>query len=145
MGDENTKEIIASLARQFYGLGWFPGSGGSLTIRESPDRIFIAPSGVQKERIKAEDIFILDRNAEVIERPPLKRNLRPSQCTPLFMVAYNGNKKYISNLLTQIPSPQRTMDHIYIPTCEMWWESYKTCQLFGANPIARSPPFKSKS
>ena len=93
---ENTKEIIASLARQFYGLGWFPGSGGSLTIRQSPDRIFIAPSGVQKERIKANDIFILDRNAQVIERPPQERNLRPSQCTPLFMVAYNGNtKKYL--------------------------------------------------
>ena len=74
----------------------FPGSGGSLTIRESPDRIFIAPSGVQKERIKAEDVFIIDRNAEVIQRPPGSksdggRNLRPSQCTPLFMVAYNGN------------------------------------------------------
>ena len=69
----------------------FPGSGGSLTIRESPDRIFIAPSGVQKERIKAEDVFIIDRNAEVIQRPPGNRNLRPSQCTPLFMVAYNGN------------------------------------------------------
>ena len=65
--EESSKEIIASLARQFYTLGWFPGSGGSLTIRESPDRIFIAPSGVQKERIKAEDVFIIDRNAEVIQ------------------------------------------------------------------------------
>lgn len=90
--DEDSTEIIASLARQFYGMGWFPGSGGSLTIRESPDRIFIAPSGVQKERIKASDVFIIDRNAEVIHRPPHK-NLRPSQCTPLFMVAYNGNKR----------------------------------------------------
>ena len=94
--ESESKEIIASLARQFYTLGWFPGSGGSLTIRESPDRIFIAPSGVQKERIKAEDVFIIDRNAEVIQRPPGSksdggRNLRPSQCTPLFMVAYNGN------------------------------------------------------
>ena len=80
------------MARQFYTLGWFPGSGGSLTIRESPDKIFIAPSGVQKERIKASDIFIIDRNAKVIERPLQKSgvNLRPSQCTPLFMVAYNG-------------------------------------------------------
>lgn len=90
--EESPKEIIASLARQFYSMGWFPGSGGSLTIRESPDRIFIAPSGVQKERIKAEDVFIIDRNAEVIERPPLERNLRPSQCTPLFMVAYNAGE-----------------------------------------------------
>ena len=65
--ESESKEIIASLARQFYTLGWFPGSGGSLTIRESPDRIFIAPSGVQKERIKAEDVFIIDRNAEVIQ------------------------------------------------------------------------------
>ena len=92
--EENTKEIIATLARQFYGLGWFPGSGGSLTVRENPDRIFIAPSGVQKERIKAEDIFILNAKAQVVERPPLD-HLRPSQCTPLFMVAYNGNNYFV--------------------------------------------------
>ena len=91
---QSFQEIIADLARQFYNMGWFPGSGGSLTIKESADRIFIAPSGVQKERIKAEDIFIIDRNAHVIERPPLDRNLRPSQCTPLFMVAYKGNKRF---------------------------------------------------
>ena len=92
--EENTKEVIATLAQQFYGLGWFPGSGGSLTIRENPDRIFIAPSGVQKERIKAEDIFILNAKAQVVERPPLD-HLRPSQCTPLFMVAYNGNNYFV--------------------------------------------------
>jgi ribulose-5-phosphate 4-epimerase/fuculose-1-phosphate aldolase len=91
---EAPKQIIASLARQFYAKGWFPGSGGSLTIRKSPDCIYIAPSGVQKELIEPEDIFIIDRNAEVIERPDNDK-LRPSQCTPLFMVAFNGNSQFL--------------------------------------------------
>ncbi len=105
--EENPKELIAELARLFYAKvrvqikwnittlfcclqGWFPGSGGSLTMRTGEDKIYIAPSGVQKERIKPEDIFIINRHAEVVERPLNRPELKPSQCTPLFMTAYNG-------------------------------------------------------
>jgi hypothetical protein len=31
---EDCKQLVADLAIQFYNLGWFPGSGGSLTIRK---------------------------------------------------------------------------------------------------------------
>ena len=90
MTEENLKEIIANLARDFYAQGWFPGSGGSLSIRESPDRIYITPSGVQKERLEPEDIFIVNSKGEVIDGPDPKRNLKPSQTTPLYITTYKG-------------------------------------------------------
>jgi hypothetical protein len=38
MDDINYKKLVADLAVQFYDQGWFPGSGGSLTIRKGKKR-----------------------------------------------------------------------------------------------------------
>jgi ribulose-5-phosphate 4-epimerase/fuculose-1-phosphate aldolase len=40
-----------------YNLGWVTGTGGGISIKLD-DEIYIAPSGVQKERIQIDDIFI---------------------------------------------------------------------------------------
>src|SRR5688572_9073812 len=53
------------------------------------NEIYIAASGVQKERIKPEDIFVMDTEENELYQPPPYKNLRPSQCTPLFFNAYN--------------------------------------------------------
>lgn len=51
-------------------------------------QIYIAPSGVQKERICPEDIFVQDIAGQDLELPPPEKKLKKSQCTPLFMCAY---------------------------------------------------------
>jgi len=79
--------LIASLCRQFYTLGWVSGTGGGISVRQN-DRIYIAPSGVQKERIKSEDMFVLNIDGETLESPPHEKNLKKSECTPLFMNAF---------------------------------------------------------
>jgi hypothetical protein len=38
MDDIDCKKLVADLAVQFYDQGWFPGSGGSLTIRKGKKR-----------------------------------------------------------------------------------------------------------
>lgn len=57
------------------------------------DKIFIAPSGVQKELIQPQDIFVLQfptpkypPSARAYVRRPL--DLKPSACTPLFLAAF---------------------------------------------------------
>lgn len=50
-------------------------------------KYYVAPSGVQKERIKPEDLFVLDSDSNVLETPAQK-TLKPSECTPLFMNAF---------------------------------------------------------
>ncbi|KAI9227391.1 MAG: putative methylthioribulose-1-phosphate dehydratase [Piptocephalis tieghemiana] len=81
--------LIPELLQQFYSLGWVTGTGGGISLKYD-GHIYIAPSGVQKERVKAEDLFILpdseDPKVQPIYSPP--QPLRPSQCTPLFFNAY---------------------------------------------------------
>ena len=51
------------------------------------DHIYIAPSGVQKERLQPRDMFVLNYNTRTyICRPA---SLKPSACTPLFLAAFD--------------------------------------------------------
>lgn len=56
------------LCSLFYRLGWASGTGGSISIRQG-DNIFMAPSGVQKERMLPRDIFVIDMQGRVKEAP----------------------------------------------------------------------------
>jgi methylthioribulose-1-phosphate dehydratase len=82
---QQTRELVCELCRNFYSLGWASGTGGGISIKEG-GKIYMAPSGVQKERLKPEDIFVLDERGETIEEPG--RGLKLSQCSPLFLHAY---------------------------------------------------------
>lgn len=82
--------LICELCRQFYDLGWVSGTGGGISIRDA-EGIHMAPSGVQKERIAPEDVYLLD--AQDLEscrvlRAPATASLRVSECQPLFYNAY---------------------------------------------------------
>ncbi|HEY5038135.1 MAG TPA: methylthioribulose 1-phosphate dehydratase [bacterium] len=79
------RELVCELCRNFYQLGWASGTGGGISIKEG-GRIYMAPSGVQKERLSPKDIFVLNPEGEVIEEPG--NGLKLSQCAPLFMHAY---------------------------------------------------------
>jgi len=89
---EAVKSLIAQLCEAFYKVGWATGTGGGVSIR-IPDpstedwRVYVAPSGLQKEDLIGEDIFCLDMDRNVIEAPKTP-GLRQSACTPLWYVVY---------------------------------------------------------
>ncbi|KAI9206901.1 class II aldolase/adducin N-terminal, partial [Polychytrium aggregatum] len=90
---EHPANLIPELCRLFYTLGWVTGTGqvpfrGGITIRHN-DYIYIAPSGVQKERIKATDLYVVAPNRDILRSPPPEKGWKPSQCTPLFFNAYD--------------------------------------------------------
>ncbi|XP_004348773.1 hypothetical protein CAOG_02023 [Capsaspora owczarzaki ATCC 30864] len=87
LGPEHPRNLIPELCSLFYHQGWVTGTGGGITIRDS-EHIYIAPSGVQKERMQPDDLFVCDRDGNDIECPAIERGLRKSQCTPLFFNAY---------------------------------------------------------
>ncbi|KAK6440211.1 Methylthioribulose-1-phosphate dehydratase [Oleoguttula sp. CCFEE 5521] len=61
--------LICSLCRQFYGHGWVTGTGGGVSIRHDK-HIFLAPSGVEKELMQPDNIFVMDyASREYIRRP----------------------------------------------------------------------------
>lgn len=84
---EHPRLLIPELCKQFYNLGWVTGTGGGISIKHE-DRIYIAPSGVQKERIRSDELFVQDIGGNDLELPPKEKKLKKSQCTPLFMCAY---------------------------------------------------------
>lgn len=85
--------LICELCRQFYALGWVSGTGGGISIRDA-EGIHMAPSGVQKERIEPEDVFLLDpadlEHCRVLRHPTSSSgaSLKVSECQPLFYNAY---------------------------------------------------------
>ncbi|KAI4456271.1 methylthioribulose-1-phosphate dehydratase [Holotrichia oblita] len=86
---EHPRNLIPELCKQFYVLGWVTGTGGGISIKHE-DKIYIAPSGVQKERIQPDDIFVQNIEGRDLELPPPEKKLKKSQCTPLFMCAYTA-------------------------------------------------------
>lgn len=83
---DHPANLICELCKMFYNNGWVTGTGGGISIKRSDD-IFLAPSGVQKERIIPSNIFVMSFKSKEYIRKPL--NLKPSACTPLFMAAYS--------------------------------------------------------
>jgi methylthioribulose-1-phosphate dehydratase len=81
----SSASLICDLARQFYDLGWVTGTGGGICIREN-DRVLIAPSGVQKERMTPDQMFTFSIDGTLLDSPG-DPELRPSECTALFMAA----------------------------------------------------------
>ncbi|GFZ42655.1 Methylthioribulose-1-phosphate dehydratase [Saitozyma sp. JCM 24511] len=93
---EHPANLICELCREFYKLGWVTGTGGGISIKQG-NLVFLAPSGVQKERIKPEHIFVLPYPQSAVPRPgskremirvPKKAGLKESACTPLFWNAF---------------------------------------------------------
>lgn len=74
-GVKDARELVCELCRNFYDLGWCSGTGGSISIKHG-NCIFMAPSGVQKERMQPADIFVLDSAGTVMYSPPATAGTR---------------------------------------------------------------------
>ena len=83
---DHPANLICTLCRNFYNLGWVGGTGGGTSIARGP-HIFIAPSGVQKELMQPTNIFVLEHASRSYLRKPSR--LKPSACTPLFLAAFD--------------------------------------------------------
>ncbi|KAJ1920864.1 Methylthioribulose-1-phosphate dehydratase [Tieghemiomyces parasiticus] len=79
-------QLIPELCQLFYQLGWTTGTGGGVSIRVD-NLVYIAPSGIQKERIIPLDLFVMELStSRVLRAPPAPAT--PSSCTPLFFNSY---------------------------------------------------------
>eukprot|EP00606_Chrysophyceae_sp_TOSAG23-5_P000395 GSChrysophyteH2.ASY1.ANO1.287.1 assembled CDS len=106
-----TRELVCDLCRVFFTAGWVTGTGGSISIRHG-DRIYMTPSGVQKERISPDELFVLDVDGNILATPKRKPRFTPklSDCSPLFLHAFKQRNAgavlhshaVSSNLITSI-------------------------------------------
>jgi methylthioribulose 1-phosphate dehydratase / enolase-phosphatase E1 len=94
--------LISQMCEKFFHLGWATGTSGGVSIRipnnnkssasENIDsynnwRVFVTPSGIQKEDMIGNDIFELDMHANIVV-PSKTPGLRVSACTSLWYVIY---------------------------------------------------------
>ena len=84
IASDDPRDLIVDLCRHFYAQGWVSGTGGGISIRQG-GRVYMAPSGVQKERMTRDQLFVLDEEGQSLHAPP---GLRLSACAPLFFNAY---------------------------------------------------------
>jgi methylthioribulose-1-phosphate dehydratase len=87
MANDELRSLICDLAKSFYDLGWVSGTGGGICIRDG-EHVVIAPSGVQKERMRPEQMFTMALNGAIVSRPA-DPALHPSECSSLFLKAIN--------------------------------------------------------
>lgn len=79
--------VICALCKQFYDNNWCTGTGGGISIKhQTTGAYYIAPSGVQKEQMKPEDMFVMDGKSKEYLRIP--KQFKPSACTPLFVACF---------------------------------------------------------
>jgi ribulose-5-phosphate 4-epimerase/fuculose-1-phosphate aldolase len=86
------RELVCELCRQFFTAGWVTGTGGSISIKDlTTGNIYMTPSGVQKERIQPDELFVLDIEGKILSSPVKKdggNQPKLSDCAPLFFHAF---------------------------------------------------------
>ncbi|MGB0678244.1 MAG: methylthioribulose 1-phosphate dehydratase [Polyangiales bacterium] len=80
------KARVVELCRLFYAKGWASGTGGGVSLREG-GKTYIAPSGVAKEWLRPEDLFVFGQGGGCTEEPT-DPALKLSACAPLFQSVY---------------------------------------------------------
>ncbi|RDD45104.1 putative methylthioribulose-1-phosphate dehydratase [Trichoplax sp. H2] len=84
---EHPRNLIPEICRLLYSQEAMTGSGGAISMRRN-DKIYVAPSGVQKERLQPEDMFVINDDGDTLKLPLNGKICRMSQCTPLFLTIY---------------------------------------------------------
>lgn len=80
----DTRELLCELLRAFYERGWVSGTGGGICALEAPGRLLLAPTGVHKERVLPQDLFVVDPATGAVTEHASDDQLRPSECGDIF-------------------------------------------------------------
>jgi methylthioribulose-1-phosphate dehydratase len=78
------RALLCEMLQLFYDKGWVSGTGGGICGALHDGRLLVAPTGVHKERVRPEDLFIVDAGDGSVLEPAIDASLKPSECTPIF-------------------------------------------------------------
>lgn len=84
MSDRETKNLLCELLRLFYDKEWVSGTGGGICGPTDDGHLFLAPTGVHKERITPDDFFVVRPADGSIVHGAADPSLRPSECNTIF-------------------------------------------------------------
>jgi methylthioribulose 1-phosphate dehydratase/enolase-phosphatase E1 len=126
------RSLIAQLCELLYRTGGATGTAGGVSIRvggpseHRPYRVFVAPSGIQKEDMVGDDIFEMDMEKNIVV-PSKTDGLKLSACTPLWYVVYRNrptanaviHTHSIHAMLATLLDPTETSSVLQITHMEM--------------------------
>ncbi len=81
--DGALRELLCEMLRLFYAKDWVSGTGGGICGRQADQTLLVAPTGVHKERVRPQDLFVLDSQGDIVQSPK-DQGLKPSECSPIF-------------------------------------------------------------
>jgi methylthioribulose-1-phosphate dehydratase len=84
VSDRETKVLLCELLRLFYDKGWVSGTGGGICGPTDDGNLFLAPTGVHKERIQPDDFFVVRPADGSVVHGAADASLRPSECNGIF-------------------------------------------------------------
>ena len=84
MSDRETRALLCELLRLFYDKGWVSGTGGGICGPTDDGDLLLAPTGVHKERVQPEDLFVVSPADGAVRVPAADISLRPSECAGVF-------------------------------------------------------------
>jgi methylthioribulose-1-phosphate dehydratase len=124
VSDRETKELLCELLRVFYGKGWVSGTGGGICGPTDDGGLFLAPTGVHKERIKPDDFFVVDPADGSVVTRAVDPALRPSECGSIFCACarLRGARSIVhSHALNAVllADTARGADHVAVEGFEM--------------------------
>lgn len=89
--DHAVGETLCEFLRLFYDKGWVAGTGGGICGALGDGTMLMAPTGVHKERVTADDLFRVDQKASVVA-PPKTPGLRLTECSTIFCTIADQRK-----------------------------------------------------
>jgi len=124
-GEQQTREILVELLREFHGRGWVSGTGGGICGPADDGGLLLAPTGVLKERVRPGEFFVVDPQDGHVIRPADDPALRPSECNAIFGLTHRKRAAWSvvhSHALTAVLAADlvpRLTDHLAIRGLEM--------------------------
>jgi methylthioribulose-1-phosphate dehydratase len=124
-GEQQTREILVELLREFHGRGWVSGTGGGICGPADDGGLLLAPTGVLKERVRPGEFFVVDPQDGHVIRAADDPALRPSECNAIFGLTHRKRDAWSvvhSHALTAVLAADlvpRLTDHLAIRGLEM--------------------------
>ena len=118
----DVRELVCEFLRLFYERGWVSGTGGGICALEAAGRLLLAPTGVHKERVRPDDLFVVDAASGAVIEPAADPSLRPSECNDIFraIIRHRGAGAVVhSHALAAVLACDQAGDAIAIERLEM--------------------------
>jgi methylthioribulose-1-phosphate dehydratase len=121
--EQTTRELLVELLRDFHARGWVSGTGGGICGPADEGGLLLAPTGVHKERVRADEFFTVDPADGHVLASPENPLLRPSECNSIFCLTHRRRDAWSvvhSHALSAVLAGDlATTDHLVVRDLEM--------------------------